>query len=310
MATSADPPSTTPYGHSPLLALVATLDSATLPGETARLEAVRAAERALVRIPAAAANCAQSLGAARYAALNADLARARQLAGDRSGALEAAQRAIDCEPREAQHRVARGYLLLTMGQLDEAQRQADRAAGLQATSPGLRELQARLAYVAGQWSEAARRSGEIAAGRQAEFDAQRSPMHDEPEASDLSDSGIKAAVYWRLFARLAQRRGGLPENNLPAPDVALEDRWPVPLWRWLNRDADENDLVAAIESQQEPLRQRELACEALYYTAQEAFAAGHPLEGRERLARLVNLKILYFDEHELALAELARLRSR
>ena len=80
------------------------------------------------------------------------------------------------------------------------------------------------------------------------------------------------------------------------------------LWRHASGSTDERAVVAAIEADPAPRGRREKACEALYYTAQLAFANGRPDEGRRRLARVVNLKVFYYVEHDMALAELARLR--
>ncbi len=291
---------------SPLIRFVATLESDSPPFPSQRLDALRAAERALARTPVPGADCAQALGAARHGALHARLAGARRATGDRAGAIAALQRALDCEPRRARYHLDLADLLLASGRLDEADAQAARAARLAPREAGLNELLARLDYVAGRWSDAARRALQVAAA------LQRRPIddEDEPEADSGATDASETAAFWRLLALLAQRRGGLPAQGMTTPDPTLEDRWPVPLWRLIVGQSHERTLVAAIEAQTDAARRREMACEALYYTAQAAFANGRPETGRQRLARAVNLKVLYFVEHDLALAELARLRSR
>jgi tetratricopeptide (TPR) repeat protein len=315
------PAAADPEDRSPLVALVATLDTATPPAQARHLTELRSAEAALARTPGPDRDCAQALGAARHGSLRANLAQARQALGDRQGAIEAWQRAIDCEPRNASHRVALGGLLLTFARLDEARAQAERAAALAPRQPGLEALQARLAYVAGQWPEAATRARRLATRLQdttvpagaddAVVDADAEPATVPPvlARSRGAAAGSEIAAFWRLQALLARRRGGLPWRDLPGPDPALEDRWPVPLWRFATGEVDERGVAAAIAAQPEPRQRREMACEALFYTAQLAFANGRPDEGRRRLARVVNLKVLYYVEHDMALAELATLRS-
>ncbi len=300
---------------SPLVAFVATLDATTPPGQEGRLASLRAAEAALARTPGPLDGCAGSLGAARFGALHAAVAAARQAVGDRRGAVAAWRRALDCEPRDAGHHVALGGLWLTLGDLEAARAEATRAARLAPRQAGLEELQARLAFVAGRWPEAARRAQRVAERLQgvAPAGAAAGTGDDDGEsaagpAAGVAGPGHDVAAFWRLLALLAQRRGGLPWQDSPGPDPALEDRWPVPLWRLAVGTLDERGVVAAIEAQDTPRHRREMACEALYYTAQLAFATGRPEAGRARLARVVNLKVLYYVEHDMALAELARLR--
>ena len=52
----------------------------------------------------------------------------------------------------------------------------------------------------------------------------------------------------------------------------------------------------------------ERLCEALFYVAEAYWARGEPQVARDYFAALVNIKVLYFLEHGLALAEIAKLR--
>jgi lipoprotein NlpI len=52
----------------------------------------------------------------------------------------------------------------------------------------------------------------------------------------------------------------------------------------------------------------ERLCEALFYVGEEYWARGKPEVARQYLAALVNIRVLYFIEHGLALAEIAKLR--
>ena len=271
VAAASSVPGVHPDLGSPLIAFVATLDAATPPGQERRFSELRTAEAALARTPGPDVGCSQSLGAARYGALHAGLASARQALGDRRGAIDAWRRAVDCEPRNARYRIVLGGLLLTYAELDAARAQAERAARLAPRQPGLDELQARLAYLGGQWSEAAVRAQGIADTLQGAL-----PPAAADAAASGADGGGDLAAFWRLLALLAQRRGGLPWEALPGPDPELEDRWPVPLWSHAVDTLDERGIVAAIESEEAPRRRREMACEALYYTAQLAFTTAVP----------------------------------
>jgi lipoprotein NlpI len=52
----------------------------------------------------------------------------------------------------------------------------------------------------------------------------------------------------------------------------------------------------------------ERLCEALFYVGEEYWARGQPDVARDYFAALVNIKVLFFIEHGIALAELAKLR--
>ena len=52
----------------------------------------------------------------------------------------------------------------------------------------------------------------------------------------------------------------------------------------------------------------ERLCEALFYVGEAYWARGQPEVARDYFAALVNIKVIYFLEHGLALAEIAKLR--
>jgi len=52
----------------------------------------------------------------------------------------------------------------------------------------------------------------------------------------------------------------------------------------------------------------ERLCEALFYVGEEYWARGQPEVARDYFAALVNIRVLFFVEHGIALAEIARLR--
>jgi lipoprotein NlpI len=70
------------------------------------------------------------------------------------------------------------------------------------------------------------------------------------------------------------------------------------------RDGDEDYDAPPNNSTDERL------CEALYYVGQAYWARGQPDVALEYFTALVNIKVIYFLEHGLALADIAKLRKR
>lgn len=300
-----------------LESLADAIDATALPAADYRRARLRSAEAGLQRADAPQDGCGEALGAARFAALHTELARARAALGERQGALSAWRAAAACAPRDPQPRREIATALMALGRLDEARAELGRAATLaRGSAAGLDEARTRLDFAAGRWADAARGAAAIAArlereGRRAQPQAAGdAPVPDGDEAAGALPASRAAAGFWRLLERLAQRRGALPAAPSPPLDPGADGApWPAPLWRHLDSRLDERGLVAAIAADPDPRRRREMACEALYYTAQQALAEGREAEGRRRLARVVNLKIVEFIEHDLALAELARRRA-
>ncbi|MCP5471848.1 MAG: hypothetical protein H7A18_07170 [Sinobacteraceae bacterium] len=297
---------------SPLIDWTNALQAGVMLDETARRADLRRAETRLARVAAPRDGCAEALGAQRYADLHVELARARDALGDRRGAEAAWHAVLDCTPRNATAQLALARLSMLAGESAAARARLARALELAPQFERSRQLGIRLDYLAGRWTEAASGAAELAA------EHRNTAGHLSPSASKADDtedgepSGVRlSAAYWDLLALLARRRGGLPPTTTgDEPDPALGNFWPAPLWEHLLGLRDEASLVEAMETAAtNPRQRREMACEALYYTAQLALAEGHSEDGRQRLARVVNLKVLYFVEHDLALAELAGQRA-
>ena len=53
----------------------------------------------------------------------------------------------------------------------------------------------------------------------------------------------------------------------------------------------------------------ERLCEALYYVGEAHWARGNPEVARRYFAALVNLRVIYYLEHGLALAEIAKMQA-
>jgi lipoprotein NlpI len=90
--------------------------------------------------------------------------------------------------------------------------------------------------------------------------------------------------------------------------------WPQPLLLYLRGEYDESELIAPIlfgdhpDNAQPNTSTDERLCEALFYVGEAYWARGQPEVARDYFAALVNIKVLYFLEHGLALAEIAKLR--
>jgi lipoprotein NlpI len=90
--------------------------------------------------------------------------------------------------------------------------------------------------------------------------------------------------------------------------------WPQPLMLYLRGEYTEAELTEAIregdeESNTQPNTSTdERLCEALFYLGEAYWARGKPEVARDYFAALVNIKVIYFLEHGLALAEIAKLR--
>jgi lipoprotein NlpI len=96
---------------------------------------------------------------------------------------------------------------------------------------------------------------------------------------------------------------------------ALADRrtpsaWPAPVLESLQEAITESDLVDAVSAEHDAGRRREMLVEALYYTGQSRLAEGLSVEAVRYFEAAAKLRVLYFIEHHLAEAELARLRHR
>ena len=127
-----------------------------------------------------------------------------------------------------------------------------------------------------------------------------------------SDPERIQAGYGQLMYWLAQRRAGVarPEFVVRTPG----EGWPQPLLLYMRGQYTEAELVKPVnegdaDSNSQPNTSTdERLCEALFYVGEEYWARGQPEVARDYFAALVNLRVLYFLEHGLALAEIARLR--
>jgi lipoprotein NlpI len=239
---------------------------------------------ALSKDPPPESNCAQTLGAKRFATLLDDLGGAYSNLGDDAKAADAYAKAIGCNPRATFLHAELAASLLNLGRYDEARIEVQRELTTSRPDFAIHSLSVQLDFIAERWPEV------IATSRLA-----------VAEAPD-----DEQAIYWQCFLWLAQKRMGLPEPALARRHTA--DSWPRPVLESLQGEISETDLVAAVKSEPDGQRQREILTEALFYTGEQRLAAHQPDEAKRYFTATVKLNVQYFIEHHLAEAELDKLR--
>lgn len=286
----------------PLLALARKLwekqspDHVPIPGNTA----VRAAEHELnqARVPNDA-ECARSLGAQRFAMLHLQLGLARMEAGEFEAAAAAYGRAQACKPRDASMYGLLAEALFAARQYADARAAVDEGLALDPRSPALYRQAGTLDFVAGSWASATARFRYVAAG--------------EP---DRLQAEFAQLMFW-----LAQRRAGVPRPQFV--ERVHDEDWPRPLMRFLEGEFSEANLVQHVraddvvdnyeheaEDDELPFASNRRLCQALFYVGEAHWARGDSALAREYLAAAINLKAFELTEHQIALAEILKLRDR
>jgi lipoprotein NlpI len=273
----------------PLLDLARELAEARKPGlRTFDAPELRPAEHALEQAhPPADADCAGSLGAPVFAGLHNDVAQARKAQGDFRGAVLALRRALACSPRNAWLLGSLADALFDARDVPAAREAIQQAISIHPNSVYLARIAAKVDFVQERWADAVSRYRFVAAS--------------EPDRTRASYAQI---MYW-----LAQMRAGVAKPEFVARRQA-ED-WPKPLMLYLQDQYTESELVFAIrEGEDEDVDVDERLCEALYYVGEAHLARGDRELARRHFAALVNIRIIDYIEHGLALAEIAKLSQR
>jgi tetratricopeptide (TPR) repeat protein len=237
----------------------------------------------LERQPAPDKDCARTLGARRFAAQLEELGGTRDALGDSAGALEAFRSALACTPRAIELHASLAEELLHERRYAEARAAVRRGQEVTHDDFRLGTVQARLDFIEEHWSDAVSSLRWVAGA-----------------ARDNQQ-----ALYWECFLWLAQRRSGVPHPVLV--DRTLGQGWPKPVLDTLQNALTEGQLLDVVQSEGDAERRREILTEALYYIGENRFANGDRDSARRYFAATVNLKVLYFIEHHMALAELAKL---
>jgi lipoprotein NlpI len=236
------------------------------------------------------AECARSLGAQRYADLYTQLAGEKSAVGDRAGAAAAYRSAHACRPRDADILAALGGVLFDQRDYPAARAAIDAALVIEPRSVSTNRIAGNIAFADERWADAIARFKYVAS----------------------SDPDRNQAAYGQLMYWLAQARSGVAKPEFVARTPG--EGWPQSLLLYMKGEYKESELVAQViagddeDNTQLNTSTDERLCEALYYVGEAHWARGNPGVARDYFAALVNIRVLYFLEHGLALAELAKLR--
>ena len=249
---------------------------------------LRSAEHALEQAnPPADAQCAGSLGASVFADLHSEVAQARDARGDFAGAAQAYRRALACTPRSTRVLNNLADALFDARDFATAREYVQQALSINPRAVFLTRMAANLDFVEERWADAVSRFRYAAAS--------------EPDR-------VRAA-YSQLMYWLAQMRAGVAEPQFV--ERRHPESWPKPLLLFLQNQYTESELVTEVragDNEYASVSLDERLCEALFYVGEAHWARGRPEVARDYFAAAVNIKMIRFREHSLALAEIAKLQ--
>jgi lipoprotein NlpI len=285
---AADRPVAHPPDEYPLLELARSLEVTRKPRAPLDLNApdLRQAEHALRQANAPAdENCARSLGALVFAELHSDVGQARKAKGDIAGAIQAYRRAQACAPRNTRVLASLADALFDSRDVAAAQEVVTAALAINPRGVYLTRVAASIDFVEERWAAAVAGFRYVAAS--------------EPDR-------VRAA-YGQLMYWLAQARAGVKQPEFVARRHT--DGWPRPLLLYMQGQYSETELVTAVQEDygEAGVGPDERLCEALYYVGESYWARGQPQVARDYFAAMVNIKVIHYVEHGLALAEIAKL---
>lgn len=234
-------------------------------------------------------DCAHTLGASRFARQYSDLGVARSNAGQYEEAIATFQKALACAPRVSEYYGQLAGELMHVGRLAEARTTLQHGLALienPADGNALDSMLMQLDFIDERWADTVARLRAMVA----------------------TESDDERATYYQCFLWLAQRRAGVRQPELVKRTEYEE--WPATLLRMLKGKATEAQVLDEVKDQKNEQRRREVLVEALYYVGQLRLANGEAETARRYFAAAVNLKVLYFIEHHMALAEITKMRER
>jgi lipoprotein NlpI len=240
----------------------------------------------LSKDPPPETNCAQTLGAKRFATLFDDLGSVYSSMGEDTKAAEAYQKAIDCNPRAEFLHAQLAAALLDMGRYDDARVETQRQLALGRASFAVYTLLTQLDFIQDRWPDAV--------------------THARLAATEAPDD--EQATYWQCFLWIAQKQTGAPEPVLV--NRRIPATWPAPILASLQGQTSEAELADAVAAERDGHRQREILTEALFYTGQKHLVENRVDEALKYFDATASLQVPYFIEHHLATAELQKLRHR
>jgi lipoprotein NlpI len=252
---------------------------------------LRQAEHALEQAKAPPdEECARTLGATRFADLHVDVGSARVGQGDFLGAARAYRSAHACRPRDAQILTALGGVLFDARDYVQAREAANASLAIEPRAVNTNRLVGNIDFIDERWADAVARFRYVSS----------------------SDPERQQAAYGQLMFGLSQMRAGIarPEFVERTPG----EGWPQPLLLYLRGEYTEEELLTPIKEGDDDFNSQpntstdERLCEALFYVGEAYWARGKPEVARDYFAALVNIKVIYFLEHGLALAEISKLQ--
>jgi lipoprotein NlpI len=236
--------------------------------------------------------CAGSIGASRFAALHNDIALARTAVGDFTGAAAAYRRALACRPRDASVLSALAGALFDARDYAGARDAINASLAIAPRAVNSNRLAGNIDFVEERWAAATARFRYVAS----------------------SDPDRRQASYGQLMYWLSQMRAGVAKPEMV--ERTPGEGWPQPLMMYMQGQYTEAELTAPVrrgddEDNSPPNTSTdERLCEALFYVGEAYWARGQSDVARDYFAALVNIKVIYFLEHGLALAEIAKLRGK
>jgi lipoprotein NlpI len=277
----------TPVDPTPLLTYAASQHYASLYNPDAEYSLKKRLSQAtftLSKEPPPDANCAQTLGAKRFAFLLDDLGGLYSNMGDDAKAAETYSKAIACNPRAEFLHAQLAAALLGMGHYDEARLETQRQLTLGRANFSVYTLLTQLDFIQDRWQEAV--------------------THARLAATEAPDD--EQATYWQCFLWLAQKRIGTQDPVLVNRSASAG--WPAPILESLRGNINETELTDAVKSEHDEHRQHEILAEALFYSGERRMAENKAAEATKYFTAVTNLQVTYFIEHHLATAELSKLR--
>ena len=241
-------------------------------------------------------DCAQTLGASRFADQYEQLASIQDQLGNFEAVIQANKSALACQPRAAYYEASIASAHLSLDRIDEARAAVERAHALNPDNARVRDVRARLDFIQERWADATNRYRML--------------------ALDNDDARSPTFNYVRCYLWLAQRRAGMRNPEIPkaAPTDSQDEyrleRWPAPILATLRGEHSEAELAQIIRDTSRENEIRERLTEALFYVGELRLAEGDAGTARRHFASVINLRVLNFVEYGMARAELKKMRDR
>jgi tetratricopeptide (TPR) repeat protein len=236
----------------------------------------------LSKDPPPATNCAQTLGAKRFATLLDDLGDVYSNMGEDTKAAATYSKAIACNPRADFLHAQLAAALLDMGRYSEARTETQRQLTQGRANFSIYTLLTELDFIQDQWPDAV--------------------THARLAASEAPDD--EQAMYWQCFLWVAQKHTGSQDPVLL--NRRVPPTWPAPILAALQGKISESELASTVAAEHDGHRQREILAEALFYTGQKHLVEHRIAAAVKYFEAVANLHVPYFIEHHLALAELQK----